>query len=189
MLSFLRIFGVTVAAVWFGSAIFFTFFVGPVFFTKAMTDVFRPPYNGMVAELVIGRYFILHYICGFLALAHLVAEWIYSGKVASRFTLWLVGGVLGFSLIGGLLLQPKLKQLQQIKYAENFRDSRGNALVVTPAERDAAAKSFGTLHGISQAVNVLMLLALWLYLARVGHPAEPPRFVSPINKFGIDKRM
>jgi len=187
VLSFLRIFGVTVAAVWFGSAIFFTFFVGPAFFSKAMTDVFRPPYNGMVAELVIGRYFILHYICGFLALAHIVAEWIYSGKIVPRATLWLVGSVLVISLIGGLVIQPRLQRLHQVKYAEHYRDGRGNPMASTATERESAAKSFGTLHGVSQGMNLVMLLALWLYLARAINTGEPARFVSPINKFGLDK--
>lgn len=182
MLSFLRFFGVTVAAVWFGSTIFFTFFAGPAFFTKEMIDLIPKPYNGAVAELVIGRYFILHYLCGFLALAHLGAEWMYSGKVPPRLTVWLVGGVLGLSLIGGLMLQPKLKKLQQIKYADHYR------LAAMPQQREEAAKSFGLWHGVSQTMNLFVLVALWIYLARVIHTGESPRFVSPINKFGIDNR-
>ena len=47
---------------------------------------------------------------GFLALAHLGVEWMYSGRVPARLTVWLVGGVLGLSLLGGLWLQPKLKE-------------------------------------------------------------------------------
>ena len=69
MLSFLRFFGVTVAAVWFGATVFFTCFAGPAFFTDEMKKLFPPPYNGAIAEIVLGRYFILHYLCGFLALA------------------------------------------------------------------------------------------------------------------------
>lgn len=182
MLSFLRFFGVTVAAVWFGSTIFFTFFVGPAFFTKEMTDLIPKPYNGAVAELVLGRYFVLHYICGLLALAHLGAEWMYSGKEPPTVTVWLVGGVLGLSLLGGLWLQPKLKQLQRVKYADHYR------LAATPQQREEAAKSFGAWHGVSSTMNLLMLAALWLYLARVIRTGEAARFVSPINKFGIDKR-
>ena len=121
MLSFLRFFGVTVAAVWFGSTVFFTFFAGPAFFTDEMKKLVPPPYNGAIAELVLSRYFILHYICGFLALAHLGADWMYSGKIPTRVTVWLVGGVLGLSLLGGLWLQPKLHQLQHVKYADHYR--------------------------------------------------------------------
>ena len=62
----------TVAAVWFGSAVFFSLFVGPAFFTDEMKRLFPPPYNGAIAELVLSRYFVLHYICGVLALVHLV---------------------------------------------------------------------------------------------------------------------
>ncbi len=182
MLSFLRFFGVTVAAVWFGATVFFTFFAGPAFFTDEMKRLFPPPYNGAIAELVLGRYFILHYVCGLLALAHLGAEWMYSGKVPPRMTVWLVGGVLGLSLLGGLWLQPKLKNLQRVKYSDHYR------LPATAQQREAAAREFGMWHGVSQSMNILMFLSLWLYLARVIQPGESARFVSPINKFGIDQR-
>ncbi len=172
----------TVAAVWFGSAVFFSLFVGPAFFTDEMKRLFPPPYNGAIAELVLSRYFVLHYICGVLALVHLVAEWIYSGKVAARLTLWLVGGVLGLSLLGGVWLQPKLKQLQRVKYAEHYR------LNAATQQREAAAKDFGLWHGVARMTDLAMLLALWVYLARVIHTGESPRFVSPIHKFGMDVR-
>ena len=172
----------TVAAVWFGSTVFFTFFAAPAFFTDEIKKLFPPPYNGAVAEIVVGRYFILHCLCGFLALAHLGAEWMYSGKVPPRLTVWLVGGVLGLSLLGGLWLQPKLKQLQRVKYADQYR------LTATAQQREAAAKDFGLWHGVSQTMNIMVLLSLWLYLARVIQPGESPRFVTPINKFGIDQR-
>lgn len=172
----------TVAAVWFGSTVFFTFFAGPAFFTDEMKKLFPPPYNGAIAEMLIGRYFVLHYVCGFLALAHLGAEWMYSGKVPPRPTVWLVGSVLVLSLLGGIWLQPKLKDLQQVKYAEHYRRA------ATPQQREAAMKSFSTWHGVSQAMNLLMMLSLWVYLSRVIHTGEAPRFVSPINKFGLDNR-
>lgn len=170
----------TVAAVWLGTSVF-GLFVMPVFFTDEMKRLFAPPYNGAIAQMVLDRYFVMHYLCGFLALAHLGAEWMYSGKVISRVTLWLVAGVLGMSLIGGLLLQPKLKELHRIKYADNYR------LSATPLQREAAAKSFGTLHGLARVTDFLALVALWIHLARIINTGEAPRFVSPINKFGLDK--
>ncbi|MFM8470094.1 MAG: DUF4149 domain-containing protein [Limisphaerales bacterium] len=182
MLSFLRFFGVTVAAVWFGATFFFTFFAGPAFFTDEMKRLFPPPYNGTIAELVIARLFVLHYLCGLLALAHVGAEWMYSGKEPPRFTVWLVGGALGVSLLGGVWLQPKLKLLHQVKYAEHYR------LAATSQQRADAAKAFSTWHGVSMGMNLVTLLALWVNLARVIRTGEAPRFVSPINKFGIDKR-
>jgi len=36
--------------------------------------------------------------------------------------------------------------------------------------------------------DLAMLLALWVYLARVIHTGESPRFVSPIHKFGMEVR-
>ena len=182
MLSFLRLFGVTVAAVWFGATVFFTFSAGPAFFTDEMKRLFPPPYNGVIAEFVIARLFILHYLCGVLALLHLGADWMYSGKQPSRFAVWLVGGALGLSLLGGVWLQPKLKELHQFKYAEHYR------LPKNAQERAAAAKSFSLWHGVSMGMNLVVLLALWANLARVIQPGEAPRFVAPMNKFGLDKR-
>lgn len=182
MLSFLRFFGVTVAAVWFGATVFFTFFVGRVFFTPPLIDFLHAPYNGEVAQLVIAKLFVLHYLCGFLALAHVGAEWMYSAKEPPRFTIWLVGGALGLSLLGGIWLQPKLKDWHQIKYADHYRRA------ATPQQRADAAKSFSTWHGVSMGMNLVTLLALWVNLARVIRTGEAARFVSPINKFGIDKR-
>ena len=93
-----------------------------------------------------------------------------------------MGSVLVLSLLGGIWLQPKLKDLQQVKYAEHYRRA------ATPQQREAAMKSFSTWHGVSQAMNLLMMLSLWVYLSRVIHTGEAPRFVSPINKFGLDNR-
>ena len=45
--GFLRFIGVANAAIWFGSAIFFTFAAGPAFFTTEMVHIIPPPYNGL----------------------------------------------------------------------------------------------------------------------------------------------
>lgn len=170
----------TVAAVWLGTSVF-GLFVMPVFFSVEMKRLFPPPYNGAIAQLVLERYFVVHIICGLLALAHLGADWMYSGKVVSRVTLWLAGSVLAISLLGGYWLQPKLEKLQKIKYADQYR------VAATPLEREAAGKAFGMWHGVSRTLDLFALFALWIYLVRIVNPGEPQRFVSPINKFGMDK--
>src|SRR3989442_11060570 len=78
---------------WFGASIFFTFSVGPAFFSDKMIGLLTRPYAGAAAQIVIERYFFFHEMCGVIALAHLVAEWLYMGKPLQRLTLWLLLGI------------------------------------------------------------------------------------------------
>lgn len=168
MIGFLRFVGVVNAAVWFGSAIFFTIVAGPTFFSDEMVKLIRPPYNGAAAQILLKRYFYLHYCCGGIAVVHLLLERLYTGRTFERFTLALLAIILGFSLIGGFWLQPKLKGYHYIKY-------RG----ATAEERAAAAKSFGAWHGVSQTMNIFVTVGLLFYLWRVSslnHPARVAGF-------------
>ena len=156
------------AAVWFGAALFFSFGVAPAFFTVEMKKLLGEIYAGLVAQSLIERYFVLHYCCGALALVHQLAEWVYLGKALQRFTFGLLIGILALSLTGGLWLQPRLKELYRIKHARPEQ--------VTAAERTEAARLFGTWHGVSQVVNLLMLAGLGIFLWRISTPQNGPRF-------------
>lgn len=168
MIGFLRFVGVVNAAVWFGSAIFFTIVAGPAFFSDEMEKLIRPPYNGAAAQILLKRYFYLHYWCGGVALIHLLLERLYTGRTFERFTSGLLAVILGLSLLGGFWLQPKLKNLHYVKY-------RG----ATAEERAEATKSFGAWHGVSQTMNLFVTAGLLFYLWRVSsltHPARVPGF-------------
>jgi hypothetical protein len=166
----LRFVGVMNAAIWFGAAVFFTLGVAPAFFTPEMKRLFGDAYVGVIAQMVLGRFFALHYVCGLIALAHWIAEWFYLGRTLNRLTLGLLIGVLGFSLIGGLGLQPRLKEWHRTKYSR--------AESVTPEKRAQAARSFGLWHGVSSTMNLFVLAALGIYFWRLANPADAPRFVS-----------
>jgi len=67
VIGFLRFVGVVMTAVWFGASSFFTFFVGPAFFSMKMLDMLgvanvqsSRAYVGAAAQIVINRYFVLH---------------------------------------------------------------------------------------------------------------------------------
>ena len=168
MIGFLRFVGVVNAAVWFGSAIFFTIVAGPAFFSDEMVQLIRPPYNGAAAQILIKRFFYLHYWCGGIAVLHLILERLYTGRTFERFTTGILIGVIGLSLMGGLLMQPRMKTLHYVKY-------RG----ATAEQREEAAKSFAVLHGLSQTMNLFMTAGLLFYLWRVtslNHPARVPGF-------------
>lgn len=168
MIAILRFIGILNASVWFGAAIFFTFSVGPAFFSSEMVQLLGKPRSGAAAQLVLDRYFTLHLVCGLVALAHLVAEWLYSGKPAERWLLSIVIATMVLGLAGGNWLLPKMKQLHITKY-----DSKS-----TPAAKESASRSFSAWHGLSQGLNLFALLALTFYLWRMVNPPDAPWFVS-----------
>jgi len=169
VIAFLRFIGILNAAVWFGAAIFFTFGIAPVFFTSQVRHLLGDIYAGLVLQAVIERYFVLHYLCGAIALIHQLAEWVYLGKALQRMTFGLLLAILAFSLAGGLWLQPKLKDLHRIKYGGD----RYSAI-----QREEAARAFRSWHAVSQSINLLMLVGLAAFAWRVSTPPNGPRFVT-----------
>jgi hypothetical protein len=168
VIQLLRFVGVANAGVWFGAAVFVTFFAGPAFFSAQMIHVLADQryYAGAAAQIILSRYFILQYLCAFIALAHLLAEWFYLGRRHSRFVIGLWTGLTVLILIGGLRLQPKLHNLHQTMYYG-----------ATAAEQAAATKSFHTWHGVSQTGNILVLVGLSAFFWRALFVStEPTRF-------------
>ncbi|HEX4645476.1 MAG TPA: DUF4149 domain-containing protein [Verrucomicrobiae bacterium] len=157
------------AAIWFGAAIFFTVAVGPAIFSPEMKQVFGegafPYYSGAVALVVLKRYFILQQICGAIALLHLFAERLYLGRPWSRFILGLLLVIFGLGLIGGFLLQPKMRELRHTMYYG-----------ATQEQKETAHRAFAGLHGISQGANLIILAGLLVYLLRVSKPPESARY-------------
>jgi hypothetical protein len=172
VIGFLRFVGVMNAAVWFGSAIFFTFGAGLVPFSAAMKGLLGannyPYYSGAIAQLFIARYFYFHLACAALAVAHLLAEWLYLGKPLRRIETVLLAALCAVVLVGGVWLQPRLKALHALKYGINTR----------PETREAATHNFRTWHGVSQVINLLAVGGLATYLWRAANPSDPTRFVS-----------
>jgi hypothetical protein len=176
VIGLLRFVGVANAAVWFGASIFFTFSIGPAFFSTEMIDMIRrlggidaeaaKAYAGFVAEIVIKRYFVLHLICGIIALAHLVAEWLYMGKPLQRLTLWLLLGICAFGLMGGVIIQPKLQGFHRTLYSAG----------ATPPQREQAHHSFRLWHAASQALNLVLITGVAVYLWRVSTPGSGYRY-------------
>lgn len=168
MLGFLRFVGVINAAVWFGGLVFFTLSVGPAFFSDEMIRLLTRPYAGAAAQIILERYFTLQTWCAGIALAHLIAEWLYSGRPFQRFTLLLLMALFVCGVVGGFLLIPKMKQLHLKIYA----------VQTTPEVKAAAKRSFGILHGASMGMNLLVISGVLVYLWQVTKPANVPRFSS-----------
>lgn len=176
MIQILRFIGVTNAAIWLGAAIFFTFGVAPVFFSVELKGLLHGPFwPGVIAQMALERYFYLQYLCGAVAVAHLLAEWVVLGRALQKLTITVLLVLLTCGFLGGLWLQPKLKHLYLVKSGSNEQYQR---VAIPPAEMRQAEKSFRTWHGISMSVNLLLMGGLVVYFWRVVRPNETTRFVS-----------
>ena len=175
MIGFLRFVGILNAAVWFGTAIFFTFGAGSVPFSQEMRDLLGPNkfplLSGAIAQILIARYFHFQVGCAIVAALHLFAEWLYLGKYPQKLQTGLLIGLASAVLIGGYWLQPRLKALHATKYSVNTR----------PEIREAAARSFRAWHGVSQMVNLFMVGGLAVYLWRAANSSDQTRFVSAVK--------
>jgi hypothetical protein len=163
--------GIVNAALWFGASVFFAGVVLPGVFSGDTHKLFGEEtayryYAGGVAMALFQRFFVLQYVCGLVALAHLCAEKLYLGRAFPRLTTGIVAGALGLSLIGGLWVQPHLREFRQTMYAPT-----------ASAEQKAAAEhSFGVLHGVSELANLVMLAGLLVYLVNVSRQEESARY-------------
>jgi len=162
------------AAVWLGTAIFFTFGAEPACFSADMQAALGASgdsyFPGAIAAVVASRYYHITLACGVVALLHLLAEWMYMGRPARRFSFVLVAGLFLLTLIGSNAIQPASTRLNRKHYTAS-----------QPAERDSAAKSFRLLHATTRVVNALVIGGLILYVWRVGSPSDTLRFVRPVQ--------
>jgi len=156
------------AAVWFGSAVFFTFLVTTVFHVPEILKVLGWCYSGWVLQFLWARYFDLQLWCAGVALLHLVAECVYLGRPLSRFQLYLLVGLLCFALMGGFLLQPKVKELHLARYQKD-----------APSQQvKAAERAYPVWNGVTQFLNYLSLLGIMIYMWQVTGLNAQNRFGS-----------
>jgi hypothetical protein len=175
MTAILRFVGIMNAAIWLGGAVYFTFVAGQMPFSGDMKALLKQGYDyysGAIAQISISRYFGFHLFCCVVALAHLGAEWFYQERRGRKLLLWVVGAMLGLTLLGGYWLQPKMKHLFGIKHSVNYPQ---------PA-REEAAKSFGRWHALSMTMNLFMLGGLVTYTMHMTRPPEIARYVRTAPK-------
>jgi hypothetical protein len=163
---FLRIVGIVNAAIWFGAGTFFAAGVIPGVFSQDLRHIFGdtayPYYSGAVAMALFKRFFVLQYICGTVALLHLLAEKLYLGRPYSRLGTTLVVVIFSLGLFGGFWLQPKMERLRSDMYSTT----------AAADTKERARHSFGVWHGVSQIANVLIIGGLLVHLLRVTRPPD-----------------
>lgn len=133
-----------------------------------MLEILPLSHSTAAGHVILERYFILQYWCAAIALVHLLLEWLYAGKPWRRWTLYLIGAMLGLALFSGLSVEPKLKRLHLEIYGVRS----------TPAQRELARSSFGLWRGVVHLSNVVVLLGLWIYLWEITSAGSGARFVS-----------
>ena len=141
--------------------------VAPAVFTPEMKRL-GDSWTGFIAFHLFDRYFALQYWCGAVAIAHLLAEWVYLGKPLYRLSLGLALGVFCLGLVGGLVVQPRLKQLHAIKYAPAESETR----------KAKAAGSLRIWHRMSEVAGLFVIGGLGWYLWRMGNPPNAPRYTA-----------
>lgn len=174
VLGFLRSIAILNAAVWFGSIIFFTFAAGPAFFSDEMIQLLGRPHAGAAAQIVVHRYFLVEQWCAAIGIAHLIGEWLYTGRPFNRLVLILLMVLFTIGILGGYVLQPRMHELHLRKYA----------IQSSPEAKQSAARSFAILHGTSQALNLLVIGGVLVYLWQVTKPVNTARFTS-VNRFTV----
>jgi hypothetical protein len=166
VIGFLRFVGLVNAAVWLGAAVFFVLTVPPAFSAANMKQLLTGAgVREAIEQILWNRFFVVHHVCGAIALVHLLAEWLYTSKALERFLLGLVLGIFSLGLLSGLWLQPRLEKLN---YTRHF----------APAieQKEAADRSFRFWKGAMQALNLAMTLGLLVYFWRLSAPPAVPRF-------------
>ncbi len=174
VLGFLRIIAIVNAAVWFGSVIFFTFAAGPAFFTDEMVQLLGKAHAGAAAQLVVHRYFVVLQWCAGIAIAQVIAEWLYTGRPFQRLIMALLMSLFVIGILGGYVLQPRMHELHLRKYA----------VQTSPEVKQSAARSFSILHGTSMGLNLLVMGGVLVYLWFVTKQVNTARFTS-VNRFTV----
>ena len=167
--------GILNAAVWLGTAVFFTFGAGFVPFSQEMRNLLGannfPYFSGAIAQILIARYYYFQAGCALVAVVHLLAEWLYLGKYPQKLQAGLLIGLAAAVLLGGSWFQPRLRALRAAQYGIN----------TGPEIREAAARSFKAWHGVAQVVNLLVVGGVAVYLWRAANPFDQTRFVSAVK--------
>lgn len=167
------------AAVWLGTAIFLTFGADPACFSPDMkaalgVGVGDSYYADAIAQVIMKRYYHIALACGVVALLHLLAEWLYLGRPGRKFSLILLLGLFGWTLIGSNAVQPA-------RAGALTRLSPQHYSATQAADRQAAAKSLHALRTVVRIFNFLVICGLVVYTWRVANPSDNLRFVRPVQ--------
>ena len=159
MSRWIRFLGILNAGVWLGAGIFLTFGAGQAVFSPGVVESLGREKAGAVAQAILGRYFVMQYVCLAVAAVQLKL----AGASIPGIRPWLTVGALAVLVsLGGFWLQPKLHDLNKIRYTMSLPED----------QRKEAGASFGKLHGLSQVMNLVLLGVVFSHLCRVSRDRD-----------------
>src|SRR5690348_9358043 len=105
------------AAIWLGTAIFYTFGIEPACFSSDMRAALciqgESYFNGAIGSVMASHYYHITLACGVVALLHLLAHWLYLGRQTRKFSLGLVVGMFLLTLLASNAIQPAMTRLNR----------------------------------------------------------------------------
>lgn len=160
MLHGMRFAGLLVVAVWLGATVFLTFGAGPAFFSPAMLEVVPRYHAGRAAQIVLESFFEFQLVCSWLAAVLVLVDWATTGRLPRRWALGVLGALLALVLVGGTVLQPRLRHLHAVMYAPNS----------SVEQKEVATVQFRRWHGVSQVGNLVVLIGVVAYFWSLATP-------------------
>lgn len=159
MAPILRFIGLLNAAVWLGSMVLFTAIIGPAIFGPEVRQIVgRADWlPGAIAQILVVNYMLLQQWCAGIALVHWIFDWLYTGKLHAKSSVFIILFCLLVAIGGSQLLAPQMKQLHLIKYSPQS----------TPAQKEYAARNFRILHATAQITNLLAFCGVLFYYWRL----------------------
>ena len=119
---------------------------------------------------------MLHYICGILGISHLLIEYFIKQETFPKKGIIYVGLLLMLAIIGGKLISPNLNLWHQQKYQFQIKTEGEPPMIefkpYAKEIRQTAKLKFTVWDGISQTVNLIMLLMLLFYFWKLVHPTN-----------------
>jgi hypothetical protein len=160
------------AAIWLGAAVFYLLGAGPAAYSDDVRQLLGPRnypfFSRAFAFAVADRFFYLQWVCSAVAALHLLAGWLYLGRLPGRFWVWLLAGLIMLNAANGALLQPRLKAWHQTQHSAQVR----------PEQRENAAQKNRSWQTVSTLSNLVSVAGLALYAWRMNTASDGSRFVS-----------
>lgn len=167
----LRVLSLGVVAIWFGATVFVTFGAGPALFSPEVQQLVPRYHAGRIAQVILQSFFWFQIGCSIAAVLLLLAGWAYAGRPPRKWASGLLLALVALVLLGGLSLQPKLRNLHSVMYAPD----------TSLEDKTVSTQRFRRWHGVSQIGNLLVLIGVGVYFVHLTIPVGP----RPASKYPV----
>jgi hypothetical protein len=154
--SALKFIGITNAGIWLGVIVYHICVVGPVFGSDEMVRLLRSPHAIASSLLEEKRFYLTLITCNFIAIIHLIAEWLYMGRAMVSSTVTTLALLLLSGILSAGAIQPYRSQMHLTAYVSEEEVQKRNA-----------TKDYQLWSGIQGVLNIAMLSGVGFYFFRV----------------------